>query len=82
MKGKEERKKKAMKHKDLPGEGAKKRKSLPAKEKMGVVIDEFKRGTLHSGKSKAPVTTPKQAIAIGISEERKAGAKIAMKGKK
>lgn len=76
MKGKEARKKAAIHHKDVPGAGAKKRKSLPAKEKVGVVMSEFKHGTLHSGKSKAPVTNPKQAIAIGLSEARKAGAHI------
>lgn len=81
MKGKEARKKKAMHHADVPGAGAKKRKSLPANEKVGVVISEFKHGTLHSGKSKAAVTNPKQAIAIGLSEARKAGAKIPKKKK-
>jgi hypothetical protein len=79
---KESRKKTAMQHKDVPGAGAKKRKSLPAKEKVGVVMSEFKHGTLHSGKSKSAVTNPKQAIAIGLSEARKAGAKIPRKGKK
>lgn len=72
---KEERAKKAMKHPDKLGAGAKKRKKLPAKEKVGVVMKEFKRGTLNSG-SGAKVTNPKQAIAIGLSEARKAGAKI------
>lgn len=81
MKGKEERKKKAMQHPDKVGAGAKKRKSLPAKEKVGVVMEEFARGTLHSGKSKTPVTNRKQAIAIGLSEARKAGAKIPKKKK-
>ena len=52
-----------------------KRKSLPAKEKIGVVEKEFHRGTLHSG-SGAIVKNPKQAIAIGLSEARKAGAHI------
>lgn len=81
MSTKESRKKTAMHHKDIPGAGAKKRKELPAKEKVGVVMDEFKRGTLHSGKSKSAVTNPKQAIAIGLSEARKAGAKIPQKKK-
>lgn len=37
---------------------------------------EFKAGTLHSGSSKGPkVTNPKQAIAIGLSEQRKASRK-------
>lgn len=81
MKGKEERKKKAMKHADVLGAGAKKRKALPAKEKVGVVMSEFKHGTLHSG-SGAKVSNPKQAVAIGLSEARKAGAKIPKKKKK
>lgn len=65
---KEKRKKEAMKHPDVLGEGAKKRKKLPKKEKVGVVMDEFKRGTLRSGGSGNKVTNPKQAIAIGLSE--------------
>ena len=67
MKGKEERKKKAMEHADKLGEGAKKRKTLPKKEKVGVVMSEFKKGTLHSG-SGEKVTNPKQGIAIALSE--------------
>lgn len=70
----------AMKHPDKLGAGAEKRKALPAKEKVGVVMEEYKRGTLHSG-SGAKVTNPKQAVAIGLSEARKAGAKIPKKGK-
>lgn len=36
-------------------------------------MEEFKAGTLHSGSKKGPkVTNRKQAIAIGLSEERKA----------
>lgn len=77
---KEHRSEKAMKHKDALGAGAKKRKKLPAKEKVGVVMREFKRGTLNSG-SGAKVTNPKQAIAIGLSEARKAGANIPKKKK-
>lgn len=80
MKGKEERKREAMKHPDKLGAGASKRKSLPAKEKVGVVMDEFKRGTLHSG-SGAKVSNPKQAVAIGLSEARKEGAHIPKKKK-
>lgn len=75
---KESRKKEAMQHPDKLGAGAAKRKSLPAKEKVGVVMDEFKRGTLHSG-SGAKVSNPKQAIAIGLSEARKSGTKIKKK---
>lgn len=68
----------AMKHPDKLGAGAKKRKKLPAKEKVHVVMKEFKRGTLHSGGGEK-VTNPKQAIAIGLSEARKSGAKIPRK---
>jgi hypothetical protein len=37
---------------------------------------EMKRGTLKSGRSGKTVTNPKQAIAIGLSEARKAGKKV------
>lgn len=66
-KGKEERIKKAMAHTDKLGAGASKRKELPKKEKIGVVMKEFARGTLNSG-SGQKVTNPKQALAIGYSE--------------
>ena len=53
-----------------------------AKAKVAKVLREFKKGELHSGSKKGPeVTNPKQAIAIGLSEARKAGAKIPKKGK-
>lgn len=76
---KEASKKETMRHADKPGAGAKKRKALPAKEKVGVVMSEYKRGTLRSGGSGKHVTNPKQAIAIGLSEARKAGAHIPKK---
>jgi len=37
---------------------------------------EMKQGTLKSGRSGKKVTDPKQAIAIGLSEARKAGKKV------
>lgn len=40
-----------------------------------------KKGTLKSGKSKKKVTSKKQAIAIGLSEARKKGAKVPKKKK-
>lgn len=67
MKGKEKRKEKAMHHPDKLGAGAAKRKGLPAKEKVGVVMSEFKHGTLHSG-SGAKVKSRPQAIAIAMHE--------------
>jgi hypothetical protein len=36
----------------------------------------MQQGTLKSGRSGKKVTNPKQAIAIGLSEARKAGAKV------
>lgn len=59
--------KEAMKHSSKLGAGAKKRKSLPPKEKAHVVMKEFKRGTLHS-ESGGIVKNRKQAIAIAMSE--------------
>lgn len=83
MSTKQSRKKEAMHHKDIPGAGAAKRKSLPAKEKVGVVMSEFKHGTLHSGKSEKAVSNRKQAVAIALSEARRSGAHIKKpKGKK
>lgn len=44
--------------------------------KVGKVMGEFKAGELHSGSKSGPlVTSRKQAIAIGLSEARKAGKK-------
>jgi len=40
------------------------------------VMHEKKKGTLRSGKSGKKVTSRKQAIAIGLSEARRAGAKV------
>lgn len=37
---------------------------------------EMKQGKLKSGRSGKKVTNPKQAIAIGLSEARKKGAKV------
>lgn len=42
--------------------------------KIPKVMTEFKEGKLHSGSKKGPeVTNPKQAVAIAMSEARKAG---------
>lgn len=52
------------------------------KKKIEKVMGEFKHGELHTGSKKGPiVSNPKQAIAISLSEARKAGAKIPKKGK-
>ena len=39
--------------------------------KVEKVIKEYKAGSLNIGKSKKKVTNPKQAVAIGLSEQRK-----------
>jgi hypothetical protein len=36
--------------------------------KIGKVMGEFKRGTLHSGKGGPVVKNPKQALAIAMAE--------------
>jgi len=49
-----------------------KKKAKP-KDKVSKVMTEFKAGKLHSGSKEGPkVKSRKQAIAIGLSEERKA----------
>jgi hypothetical protein len=52
-----------------------------ASKKVEKVMRERKRGTLRSGRSGKKVTSRKQAIAIGLSEARKAGAKVPRKRK-
>ena len=47
-----------------------------AQEQVGEVIKEFEEGRLRSGRSGRRVTSRKQAIAIGLSEARKKGAKV------
>ena len=48
--------------------------------KIGKVMREFGKGELHSGSKEGPVVkSPKQAIAIALSEARKSGAKIPAK---
>ena len=50
-----------------------------AGEKVEKAMHERKKGTLKSGRSGKKVTSKKQAIAIGLSEARKAGAKVPRK---
>jgi hypothetical protein len=47
-----------------------------AQKKVGEVLKEFEEGKLKSGRSGKTVTSRKQAIAIGLSEARKRGAKV------
>ena len=50
-----------------------------ASENVEKAMRKRKKGTLKSGKSGKKVTSKKQAIAIGLSEARKKGAKIPKK---
>jgi len=50
-----------------------------AQQKVERAMHERKRGTLRSGGSGKKVTSRKQAIAIGLSEARRAGAKVPRK---
>jgi hypothetical protein len=52
-----------------------------AQSKVKRAMHERKHGTLRSGRSGKKVTSRKQAIAIGLSEARKAGAKVPRKKK-
>jgi len=51
-----------------------------ASQKVERAMHERKRGTLRSGGSGKKVTSRTQAIAIGLSEARRAGAKVPRKG--
>ena len=50
-----------------------------ASENVEKAMRKRKKGTLKSGKSGKKVTSKKQAIAIGLSEARKKGAKVPKK---
>jgi topoisomerase IA-like protein len=50
-----------------------------ASEKVRKTMHEEKRGELKSGRSGKTVTSRKQAIAIGLSEARRAGGKVPAK---
>ncbi|HEY4263556.1 MAG TPA: DUF6496 domain-containing protein [Schlesneria sp.] len=56
-----------------------KKYSKTAQSDVKAAVSKEKKGTLHSGKSKKKVTSKKQAIAIGLSEARKKGAKVPKK---
>src|ERR1700722_4036525 len=54
-----------------------KRKYSPSASKnVETEMREMKQGKLKSGRGGKKVTNPKQAIAIGLSEARKAGKKV------
>jgi len=53
-----------------------------ASQKVKRAMRERKRGKLKSGRSGKKVKSRKQAIAIGLSEARRSGAKVPPKRKK
>lgn len=55
------------------------RYSKKASTKVKRAMHERKQGTLRSGRSGKKVKSRKQAIAIGLSEARRAGAKVPKK---
>ena len=65
-------------------------KSKPRKRRYGELasakveraVHEWKRGELKSGRSGRTVKSKKQAIAIGLSEARRRGAKVPRKPRK
>ena len=56
-----------------------KKYSPKAQDKVERAMHEMKEGKLKSGKSNKKVTNRKQAIAIGLSEARKEGARVPKK---
>jgi hypothetical protein len=56
--------------------------SKGAAQKVSRAMKKRKAGTLRSGRSGRKVTSRKQAIAIGLSEARKGGARVPKKKKK
>lgn len=57
-------------------------KKKAKKDKVEKVMHEYKEGSLHSGSKKGPqVKSKKQAVAIALSEARKAGQKVKAKHK-
>jgi hypothetical protein len=55
--------------------------SKKASKKVERAMHERKKGTLRSGGSGKKVTSRKQAIAIGLSEARREGARVPAKKK-
>jgi len=59
--------------------GRSRRYGTTATRKVKRAMSERKKGTLTSGRSGKKVTSRKQAVAIGLSEARRAGAKVPKK---
>ena len=53
------------------------RRERKTKGKVGKVMEEYEEGNLHSSSKKGPIVKNKsQAVAIALSEARKAGEKV------
>lgn len=63
----------------MPKKSTKKKYSSKASSSVKKAMHKKKRGTLKSGRSGKKVTSRKQAVAIGLSEARKKGAKVPRK---
>lgn len=50
-----------------------------AGKRVASAVRRYKKGTLKSGRTRTPVKSRQQAIAIGLSEARKKGAKVPKK---
>jgi hypothetical protein len=62
--------------KKSPAKKAARKYSPSVSKQVETEMREMKQGKLKSGSSGKTVTNPKQAIAIGLSEARKMGAKV------
>jgi Family of unknown function (DUF6496) len=60
----------------MPTKSSGKKYGNKASQKVERAMREMKRGKLKSGKSGKKVKSRKQAIAIGLSEARRAGGKV------
>ena len=65
----------------MPAQKKSSRRRYPkaASKKVATAMHERKRGKLRSGRSGKKVTSRKQAIAIGLSQARRSGAKVPRK---
>jgi Family of unknown function (DUF6496) len=63
----------------MPAKRTRRRYGTKASQKVKRAVHEMKRGELKSGRSGKKVKSRKQAIAIGLSEARRGGAKVPRK---
>jgi hypothetical protein len=70
------RKKSTSRKKSTMGKKSVRKYGPTAQKDVELAMRELKEGKLKSGRSGKKVTSRKQAIAIGLSEARRAGAKV------